>query len=300
MAKTRNILKHVRAVGNIRTVTKAMQTVASARFKQAHDRISSFGPYSAHVTAIIGDVVARSSRRRLDHPLLRPAPKLHRDILLVITSNRGLCGSYNQGVLHLATERLVQLREGGYEIELHVVGARGARYLRFRGVEPDEVHEEFGDVPTYQQVAELADTMMQRFLGGRIGGLEAAYTQFVSSGRQRPAVAQILPVADLPGPEEPGEADEAFGPVPMPYDFLPSAQALMKRLLPMTVRLKLYQCFLEAGAAEQFLRRVAMQAATDNADDMIRELRLHLNRTRQMQITTELSEIMGGRAGLEE
>jgi F-type H+-transporting ATPase subunit gamma len=300
MAKTRNILKHVRAVGNIRTVTKAMQTVASARFKQAHDRISSFGPYAAHVTEIITDVAAKSTRRQLDHPLLRPASGLARDVLLVVTSNRGLCGSYNQAVLNVAIHRLLQLRRGDYEVELHVIGARGVRYLRFRGIEPDEVHEDFGDLATYEQAAALADSMMQRYLDGQISGLEVVYTQFVSSGQQPPAVAQVLPVADLPSSAAESDEDEKVGPAPLPYDFLPSPKALLARLLPTTVRLKLYQCLLDAAAAEQFMRRVAMQAATDNADDMIHELKIHLNRTRQMQITTELSEIMGGRAGLGE
>ncbi len=295
MAKTRTILKHVRSVGGIRTVTNAMQTVASARFKLVHGRIQAFGPFGSQLAALVGDVLLRSASRELDHPLLRAPAGLKRDVLLVVTSNRGLCGSYNAAVLRVALERLRQLREADYDVLLHVVGSRGVRHLEFRGHRPDRVYGDLGDPPDYDAVAGLADAMMSDFLDGRISGLEAAYMQFVSSGRQRSAIAQLLPV-----PELPARTPEVDPELLLPYDFLPSPENIFRKLLPETVRLKLYQCFLDAAAAEQLMRRVAMRAATDNADDMIRELRLRANRLRQMQITTELSEIVGGRAGLGE
>lgn len=292
MAKTRSILKHVRAVGNIRTVANAMRTVASARFRLVHRRIGAFGPFASHLGAIVGDVLRRSASRKLDHPLLRAPPGLKRDVLLVVTSSRGLCGSYNAAVLHVAIERLCQLRQADYEVLLHVVGDRGARHLRFRGRRIDELHGDLGDPPEYEAVARMADAMMSEFLAGRISGLEMAYMQFVASGRQQPVIAQLLPVPELP--ERTPDVDPELL---MAYDFLPSSELIFRKLLPETVRLKLYQCFLDAAASEQFMRRLAMQAATDNADDMIRELRLLANRLRQTQITTELSEIMGGHTG---
>lgn len=292
MAKTRNILKHIRAVRNIRTVTKAMQAVAAARFKAAHDRVTAFSPFGARLTEMLGDVVAQLKSAEWDHPLLRAPEDVRREVLLVLTSDRGLCGSYNTGVTHLAMQRLGQLTQGGYEVELHLVGRRGARYLKFRGLEIDEIYQDLSDLPEYREVAALADRMMGEFGARRISGLEVVYTQFVSTGQQRPAIAQILPVSDLPAPREADLPEDDA-----PCDFWPSPEEILRKLLPLTVRLKLYQCFIESGSAEQFTRRTAMRAATDNADDMVRELKILANRQRQKQITTELSEIMGGRAG---
>ena len=290
MAKTRNIIKHMRAVRNIRTVTKAMQTVASARFGAASARIASFSPFGNEQVAMVADLAARVEAQQLDHPLLREPKGLQHDILLVITSTRGLCGSYNMAVLKTALLRLGQLRQADYD-----VGRRGVRYLEFRGLEIDKTYPELGDLPGYEVIAALADSMMSDFLGGRISGVEIAYMQFPSAGQQRPAIAQLLPLSDLPT----ASREEADAGLLVPYDFYPRAEEILRKLLPDTVRLKLYQSFLDAAAAEQFMRRTAMRAATDNADDMIRELRRVINRHRQMQITTELSEIVGGRAGLE-
>jgi len=296
MAKTRNITKRMRAVRNIRTVTKAMQTVASARFKFANDRISSFSPYGNELMAMVGDLVARIEAQQLDHPLLHEPKGVQRDILLVLTSSRGLCGSYNVAVLNAALHRLGQLRTADYEVELHVVGRRGVRYLEFRGLKIDRTYPELSDLPGYDAVASLADEMMGDLRGGRISGVEVAYTQFVSAGRQRAVIAPLLPLSDLPA----ASREEIEAELTVPYDFYPAADTILRRLLPNTVRLKLYQCFLDAAASEQFMRRAAMQSATDNADDMLQTLRRLINRQRQMQITTELSEIMGGRAGLEQ
>lgn len=298
MARDRQIVKHVRAVRNIRTVTNAMQTVAAARFKMVHDRMTEFQPFASHLVGMVSDLVERSDAKTIRHELLDAPEDLQHDVMLVISSNRGLCGSYNQQVLRLAMERLRQVRQGGYDVELHVVGARGVRYLEFRGLEIDRRYSDFGDVPDYDQIAGLARRMMDRFRDREISGLEVVYTQYVSSGQQKPAIAQLLPISDLPAPDGEAREDADFDLRP-PYDFWPSAPEILTRLLPATVRIKLYQCFLDAAAAEQFMRRTAMQSATDNADDMLRGLRILANRQRQQQITTELSEIMGGRVGLE-
>ncbi len=296
MAKTRNILKRVRAVGNIRTVTRAMQMVATARFKVVHDRVTAFSPFSTHLQQMVADLVVRAAAgENLSHPLLVPQTGVRRDVLLVITSNRGLCGSYNSGVLKLANDRLAQLRGADYKVLLHVVGARGARYLRFRKMDVAREYLDFGDLPEYPRIAELGDEMISQFLGGEISGLEVAYMQFISGGQQRPVITKLLPLEDLPQASLAEQDPSTLA----PCDFLPSPEKILRRLLPNTVRLKLYQSFLDAAAAEQLMRRVAMQAATESADEMTHDLRRIANRIRQMQITTELSEIIGGRAGLE-
>jgi len=290
MAKTRTILRRIRAIRNIRTVTKAMETVASARFRKVHNQSQAYRPFAVQVADMVGDLIARAEGGRLDHVLLVEPEGIRRDVLLVIGSDRGLCGSYNAGVVGVAIERMARLREAGYEVQLHVVGSRAVRYLRFRGFEIDRVYDDLGDAAEYRAAAALANSMMADFLARRIGGLEVAYMQFVSSGQQRPAIARLLPLLDLPGAKERAPLGE-----PAPYDFLPSAEQILDKLLPATVRLRLYECFLEAEVSEQLMRMSAMRAATDNADDMTHDLHVRYNRLRQMQITTELTEIIGGR-----
>jgi hypothetical protein len=196
-------------------------------------------------------------------------------------------------VLRLASERLEQRRAADYEVLLHVVGRRGVQHFRFRGIGMDREYLELGDLPTYDQVLELTDSLMEAFLRDEISGLEVAYMQFVSPGEQTPVVSQILPLSSLPAPAPrmPSAAE------PPPYEFFPSPKEILAELLPATVRLRTYQCFLDSSLSEQIVRARAMQNATQNAEEMLTALAAEANRLRQRQITTELSEIVGGAAG---
>ena len=133
MAKARQIRKRVAAVKNIRTITKTMEMIASARYRRAHDHAVSARPYTDRVTDLVGDLLAEGGEK-LDHPLLHENEELKKDVLLVLTSNRGLCGGYNASVLALAIERFTQLTKAGYQIALHVAGKRGIQYLRSVGL----------------------------------------------------------------------------------------------------------------------------------------------------------------------
>ncbi len=289
MAKARKIQKRLRAVGNIRTVTKTMEMVASMRFKRSHDRAVSARPYTDRLADLVGDILGRRDESALRHPMLIEHPTVKRDVLIVLTSNSGMCGAYNAAVLSVAIERLGLLDKEGYDVKLWVAGKRGVRNLRFRGYEVDRVLADFDHRPDYSRVSDLARELLAMFLGGRLGGLEAAYTQFLSSGRQVPVIAQLLPLTYTPPPPRTPGAPELA-----PYEFRPSQQEILDELLPATLRLRLYQCFLDAAVAEQIARVRAMGAATENADEMLHDLTVRYNRTRQAQITTELAEIVGG------
>jgi F-type H+-transporting ATPase subunit gamma len=293
MAKARRILKRVKVVRSIHQVTRTMQMVASARFRKAHARSVAARPYTDRLVSLVADLIDRS-QGKLSHPLMEESPTLKRDVLLVITSNSGLCGAFNSAVLEVAMDRTVQLQTAGYELNLHVVGKRGLQYMQSRRYVVERSHTDLGYLPDYTRVTGLADQIVGDFLAGRISGLEVAYMQFVSAGRQRPVVAPLLPMSAVAPPARPPMLR-----VVVPYDMLPSPQAVLDRLLPLTLRLRLYQCFLDSAVAEQMARMAAMQSASDNAEDMIHELTVLYNRMRQTQITTELSEIMGGAEGLE-
>jgi len=295
VAKARKILDRLHAVRNVRTVTGAMEMVASTQFKKTHKHAVAIRPYTIRLTDLVEDVVRRCGAGTLDHPLLREPIGPHREVLVALTSSRGLCGAYNSRVLALAAERFGQLVVAEYDVRLHVVGKKGIQYLRFRDFRIDREYKHFGSPPDYDRVAALAEELMTAFLDGKISGLEVAYMQFLSAGRQSPAIAQILPLSEIEPSDQAGtRADE-----PVAYELIPSPRDILENLLPAMVRLRLYQCFLDAAVGEQIARISAMRAANENADEMIHDLTIRSNRLRQSQITTELAEILGGHAGLQ-
>ncbi len=294
MARIRNIRQRTLSVRNIRNVTRTMETVATVRFKKVYNLAVAGRPYTDRLLAMVNDLASHSSAKKFHHPLMFPKEEIRRNALLVISTDRGLCAGYNASVLRLAMERLGQLLADEHDSLLQVVGKEGADYLRFRGFDINREYTDVGDPPRYDPVARLADMMIESFLAGEIGGFEVAYMRFVSSGTQRPEIAQILPLTEI-------EPHDELAPVPLeaaPFEPVPSAKQLLADLLPRTARLRVFQCFLDASASEHAMRMAAMRAATDNADEMIHDLRRQYNRLRQSQITTELTEIMGGRAGI--
>ncbi|MGA2266358.1 MAG: ATP synthase F1 subunit gamma [Phycisphaerae bacterium] len=292
MLKARKVLKRIKAVRSIRTVTRTMEMMASTRFKRAHDRAVAARPYTDRFTDLVGSLAAQTENGTLSHPLLKDQEHIRRDVLWVITSQTGMCGAYNASILSVATARYAQLLADGYAVLLRVVGRRGIQYLRFRSYAMDQAIPEFDPRLAYATAARLADEAMAEFIAGKISGLEVAYTQFLASGQPSAAIAQLLPLTyTVPSPQ-PGVARPS-------YEFLPSPQEILDKLLPAVVRLRLYQCFLDAAVSEQIARMRAMRAATENADQMLHDLTVHYNRWRQAQITTELAEIMGGMMGMD-
>jgi F-type H+-transporting ATPase subunit gamma len=295
MAKARRILKRASAVKKIRALTRTMEMISTSRFRSSHLLSGASRPYTDRLTALVADVLARVDTRKFRHPLLESRTDVKRDVLLVITSNRGLCGSHNQQVLRLALERLDQTLAAGYEIRLHVAGKKGLAFFGYRKMQVERSFIEFDNLPEYQRIGRLAQEYMDLYARGEIGGLEVAYTRMPTGGAPRPAIAQVLPLSELSAPPKhvPTAGEEPK------LDIYPSAEELLRHLLPATVRLRLYQCFLDASVAEQMARMTAMRSATENADEMVQDLTRKYNRTRQAQITTELSEIIGGRGALE-
>lgn len=301
MAKARKILRRQRAVGSIRDVTNTMEMVATARFKQAHDLVIASRPYTDRLGEMVGALTTRlggKDSKKLRHPLMFPRTDTKKDVLMVLTTDRGLCGGHSQAILRTAMARLGELIQAGRGVELHVVGRRGSRYLQFRGFHVDHEYTDVGDLPHFEPIGALADRIRDAFLAGEIGAFEITYMQFISSGRQEPGTVKILPLSGLSPPQQEA-ASGNLAPEPLPYDFFPSAEELLSELLPYAVRLRTYQCFLDAACSEHVARMGAMRAATDNADEMLRDLRVTYNRLRQSQITTELAEIMGGREGVQ-
>jgi F-type H+-transporting ATPase subunit gamma len=285
--KPRAILKRRKAVQNIAKITKTMQMIATAKFKRAFDRAVAARPYTDRIAALVADLSAAAGE--FAHPLLETREP-RRVVLLSIASNRGLCGGYNSGVLRVTVAHRREAVAAGREVRLLASGKRVASALRFQGTPPVETYTQFEDKPTFAAVEAVVAPLVAAYAAREVDEVAVAYTKFESSARQRPVVERILPLSVAAGAAK-GESRAWI------YD--PDAKTILSDLIPRTVRLRFFQAFLDAAVSEQVARMTAMKAATDNAQDMIKGLGRLYNRSRQSQITTELSEIMGGAAALE-
>lgn len=294
MAKARQIVKRRKAVTNIRKITKTMQLIATARFQGAFQRAVAARPYTQKITALVQELSAAGGDQ-VDHPLMRENPQAEKDLLLVLSSSRGLCGGYNANVLRRAVATLDERQPRPQE--LHVVGKKGLGYFKFLGRTVDRAVLGVDDRPRFEQIEPIAAEMIRRYEAGELGSVSVAYMRFVSAGKQVPEVVRLLPLsreaAAEPTAPPDGVAAEAV------YDFSPPPEELFRVLLPQTVKVRLYQCFLDATVSEQVARMVAMKAATDAAGEMIKLLSRQFNRARQSQITMELLDIVGGASALQ-
>ena len=324
MAKARAILKRRKAVKNIRKITKTMQMIATAKFQKSLKRAVGTKPYTQKVRELVEELAG--SVGNVEHPLLRrvtPETRTNRIALVVITSDRGLAGAYNGSVLRTADKFIKAAELAGTEIDLYINGKKGVSFFRFQGRKITETIK-VSDEPRSEDVTPIADRLIEQFTSGQIDAMHVAYMNFISTGVQRPEVTGLLPLAgvremieDLARQAAERDAQLAAGMLDatrrstetavettpakgdgivaeVEYDFSPSAEELLDELLPLTVKSAFYQCFLDATTSEHVARMVAMKSATDNADKMGKALQLQYNRARQSQITTELSEIMGG------
>lgn len=289
MATIRQVRQRIRVAKNIQQITKAMKMVAAARLKRAQDRVQAARPYAETMREMMSGL-AHAVGGEAEHPLLAVRPT--RSVgFLIVTSDRGLAGSYNSGVLRRASE---MLRDYDPErVRLYLVGRKGIQFFRRRGF---NVAQEFTINTTGVTFAEARDitrAVRTAFETEQIDQLFLVYTRFLSAMTQRPTDIQLLPIAQ-PQAEAPqeahGEAED--------YLFEPSADTLLHALLPRYVEGQVYQALLESVASEHGARMTAMSSATDNAGKMITTLTLALNRARQAGITREISEIVGGAEAL--
>jgi F-type H+-transporting ATPase subunit gamma len=301
MAKARVIIKRRKAVRNIYKITKVMQMIASSRYQKAYRRAMGTKPFVKKLEELVSSAVqaVRASGQEVDHPLMKDPPAgLKKTALLVLTSNRGLCGGYNSSVLRLGAATLNELKKAGDTPDVHVAGKKGVAFLKFQGYKMAGTYTNISDTPKFSEIEPLAEMFMQQYREGKISGLKVVYMRFISMGQQRPAAVELLPLAGIGETEGSGKdgaaaaAEKAAAPVQ--YDFMPAPAELLVELIPTTVKTALFQAFIEAAVSEQIARMVAMKAATDNAEKLNKKLTQEYNRARQNQITSELAELMGG------
>ncbi len=291
MAKTRAIVKRRKAIRNIRKITRTMELIATARFKKAFDRAVEAAAYTRKIAELAADLSANAAD--IKHPLLEKRAEVKNILLLVICSNRGLCGGYNASILREATPRIRQIQSERLTLHLQLSGKRAISYYRYQGIPAEKTYTNFEDRPRFEEVDALASRYIADYLAGRLDRVEVVYVKFLNAARQAPVVDTLLP---LSAPKSAKKDTSAQAKVE--YEFIPSAAEILEEILPVSFKIRLFKCFLDAAVSEQIARRVAMKAATENAGDIIKTLSRQYNRARQAQITKEISEIIGGAEAL--
>ncbi len=298
MANPRKLDKRRKSIRNIRKITRTMELIATARFKKAMDRAHAASAYTKRITALVAELA--KSGLEVSHPLLEPRDITRSAILLVLTGNRGLCGGYNGNVQRLAWARRQELKTAVPMVMLEISGKRGISASRFRGLAADESFTHFDDKPSFAEVDVLASRFLESYTAGTLDRLDVAYTRFENVARQTAVVETLLPLASLAvstastsqaAPTASAAAPEGAKRL---YEFLPSAKSILEEVVPASFKAKLFKCFLDAAVSEQIARMVAMKAATENADNMIKYLSRRYNRARQSGITSEILDVLGG------
>lgn len=294
MGKSREIQKRMKAVGNIRRITRTMQMIATSKFARAQHAATASKPYTAALLDLVTELAARVDVGA--HPLLGGSgARAGREVTLIITSDRGLCGPYNGNLIRMGMKHLRTCEVASNGV-IEVVGKKGATALKFNDFKVSANHTQFGDKPSYAEVERLGQRYIEMFVRGEIDAVRVVYMRYHSAGRQAPEVLQLVPFdasAVGSGAESSASKGEAL------YEFSPQAEMLLGDLLPAAVKAVLFQCFNDAIVSEHVARMVAMKSATDNAGKMRKALQRKFNRARQSQITTELTEIISGSAALE-
>jgi F-type H+-transporting ATPase subunit gamma len=292
-ATLRELRGRIRSAGSIKKITKAQEMIATSRIGKAQARLQEARPYAAEITRMLTTLAAEAA---LDHPLLVERPEPKRAGVLVVSSDRGLCGAYNSSAFRRAEELFSLLRKSGKTPVLYTVGRKAQGYYTFRNWDISESWTGFSERPSYEDAATVAETLVDAFMAGveengeqdaaaSVDELHIVYTEFKSMMSQSAEAHRIAPMVV--------EYVEDAGPYTL-YSFEPDATTLFESLLPRYLTTRVYAALLESAASELASRQRAMKSASDNADDLIKALTLEANRERQAQITQEISEIVGG------
>jgi len=288
-AQLRAIRRQIRSVQSTKKITRAMELIAASQIRRAQERVQQARPYAEQITRAIGDVTGQADN--LEHPLLEERPEPKAAAVFVVTSDRGLAGAYSANVLRRTEELIQALREEGKEPKLYAVGRKAVAYYRFRERKVERSWQGVSERPTYDDAKEIAGTLIDAFVEREVDEIFGVFTDYVSALTQRAEARRFLPlvVEDVEVTEQ--------GPYPL-YLFEPDAQTILDALVPRYVEMRVFAAMLESAASEHAARQRAMKSATDNADELIKTYTRIANQARQAEITTEISEIVGGAEAL--
>ncbi len=286
MASLRDIRRRIASVGNTQQITKAMKMVAAAKLRKSQEAILSARPYAQKMYRVLSSLAARVEKEA--HPLLRVREE-DRTGVLVITSDRGLCGGFNANISRQALHFIQEQEENRSEVHLYTVGKKGRGFFKSRHIAMEKSYTEFSGKIDYGKASIIAADLINPFEREDLDVIYLIYNEFKSAISQKVVVERLLPVKPL-------EITGMMNPVDYLYE--PSEEEVLRKIVPQYVETQIYRALLESEASEQGARMTAMDAATNNAADLIHRLTLTMNKARQAQITKEISEIVGGAEAL--
>jgi F-type H+-transporting ATPase subunit gamma len=286
----RILRRRIKSVESTKKITRAMELIAATRVVKAQDRAGAARPYAEEITAVILDLVKAGAAR--ESALLRQHPEADKAAFVVITSDRGLCGAYNNTIIRMAERELLARRAEGLDYSLIVVGSKALNYFKFRNFRIEASFLGVTDQPTYEQAREIAVAVREPFERGELQTVDLCYWRFASAGSQQAVIRRFLPLQV----EESGNGEEPSADL----EYEPNPTVILDELLPRYVESRVYSALLDASASEHAARQRAMKSATDNAEELKITLTRVMNRARQDAITTEIMEIVGGAEALKQ
>jgi len=293
MPSPKDIKNRIASVTSTHKITRTMEMVATSKFKKASTRVRAAQPFAEVLPAMLG-LVAAAGDGDGTQPLLERRAEVKRVALLVLSTNRGLCGPLNTNLLKKVMVFRMEVEDQGRELDLHVVGRKGLTYFRFMDIRTASEKNDLSDMPGPEDADFFVEKLVKDFMEGCVDEVHVAYSHFKNPAEQPPRIEQLLPLVP---PEEEGE-DEAEDKIRLDFIFEPDLETLLGELLPLYLRNSALRILLEMSASEHSARRTAMKAATDSAEDMIKALTIYYNKARQTAITTELLEIVAGAEAL--
>ncbi|GAB3689965.1 ATP synthase F1 subunit gamma [Spirosoma flavus] len=290
MASLKEVRARIASINSTQQITKAMKMVSAAKLRRAQENITQLRPYAQKLSQMLGTVSA-GAETASESPY-KQARTVDRVLLIVVTSDRGLCGAFNtnavKGALALIDEKYASQARAG-NVEIMAIGKKGAEAFARRGMKVNTTHVDTFSSLNFASVRAAAEEAMAGFAEGRYDVVEIIYNEFRNAAVQIVRMEQMLPIV---------AAETAGSTSSINYIFEPSEEEIVTELIPKTIKIQLYKAVLDSNAAEHGARMTAMDKATDNAGELLKELRLVYNRTRQAAITTEILEIVGGAEAL--
>lgn len=286
---TKEIRRRIRSVQSTQKITKAMEMVAAAKVRRAQDRVTASRPYADRIQAMYGEVSRGLGGGDLRHPLLASRP-VKSVLLVLLTSDKGLCGGYNANIIRFLVHRIRDYKAKGVQAKILVVGTKGVNFFKHANFEVVGRIQNLPQVPTFTEASVLVEEGQRLFESGEVDAVELVYTRFQSMVRYEPTALALLPAA----PEAAG-GSRRLGPAML---FEPDAETMLAEILPAYLKTMVYQGLLDASASELANRMMAMGAASKNAAEMISHLTLVYNKARQAGITQEILEVVGGAEAL--
>ncbi|MEY3664560.1 MAG: hypothetical protein RLZZ153_742 [Pseudomonadota bacterium] len=289
MPGSKEIRTKIKSVQNTRKITKAMEMVAASKMRKAQERMRHARPYGDKIRNIASDLAQANPEYR--HPYLIQRDTVRKAGVIVVTTDKGLCGGLNTNVLRLLTNKLRELEQAGVKVQATAIGNKGFGFLSRIGSEIVSHVTHLGDTPHLDKLIGPIKVQLDAYEKGEIDTVYLAYTRFVNTMKQEPVIEQLLPLSA----DELHKTQQSYS-----WDYLyePDAQTVLDELMVRYVEALVYQAVAENMASEQSARMVAMKAASDNAKKVIDDLQLSYNKARQAAITKELSEIVGGAAAV--